>query len=166
VLALDLEGESALADQLAGLPDALRAALAEKVGSLAQDLYEQVTGANLSGDVLNARSGRLRDSIQIQQHAGDGRTGADIFADGSVPYAAIQEFGGKTAAHEILPNKSRSLAFLMNGKQIFSRRVEHPGSVIPARSYLRSALSDQSDEIVQDLAQVAISIAVTLEDSP
>ena len=70
-------------------------------------------------------------------------------------YAAIQEYGGKTSAHEILPAKGDVLAFVAGDGQHFARRIEHPGSVIPERSYLRSALEDMKDEIVAALADAA-----------
>ena len=70
-------------------------------------------------------------------------------------YAAIQEYGGKTSAHEILPVKGDVLAFVVGGGQHFARRVEHPGSLIPERSYLRSSLDDMKDEILAALADAA-----------
>jgi phage gpG-like protein len=165
MLQISLEGQEALAERLGVLPDRLRAALAEKVDALAQSLFSRVVGVNLSGGVLNARSGALRDSIQVESSPRDSQIGAEIFSDGDVPYAAIQEFGGKTAAHEILPDKARVLAFVGNGKQVFARRVQHPGSQIPARSYLRSALDEQGDEIVQDLTEVVRTLAEDLKEA-
>ena len=47
------------------------------------------------------------------------------------------------------------LAFVAGDRQHFARRVEHPGSLIPERSYLRSALADMNDEIVTALADAA-----------
>ena len=47
------------------------------------------------------------------------------------------------------------LAFVAGDGQHFARRVEHPGSLIPERSYLRSALADMNDEIVTALADAA-----------
>ena len=143
-------GQAELAERFAATPDRLRAALAEKVEALAQNLFAQV-GDNLSGGVLQAQSGALRDSIQMQISERDGGIGAEIFSDGSVAYAAIQEYGGKTAAHEILPDKSRVLAFVMNGKQMFARVIHHPGSQIPARPYLGAALDEQRDDIARGL---------------
>ena len=70
-------------------------------------------------------------------------------------YAAIQEYGGKTSAHEILPAKGDVLAFVAGDGQHFARRIEHPGSVIPERSYLRSSLEDMNDEILAALAGAA-----------
>ena len=47
-----------------------------------------------------------------------------------------RNIGGRTAAHEILPDKAQALAFVVGGALRFARRVEHPGSTIPARAYL------------------------------
>ncbi len=165
MLRLSLEGQEALADRLGSLPDRLRAALAKKIDTQAQTLVAQVVGVNLSGGVLNARSGRLRDSIEMEATGQGAEIGAEIFSGGDVPYAAIQEFGGKTAAHEILPDKAKVLAFVANGKQVFARRIQHPGSIIPSRSYLRSALDDQGDAIVEDLTGVVMELADNLKDA-
>lgn len=48
-----------------------------------------------------------------------------------MPYAAIHQFGGKTAAHKIVPRRAKALAF--NG--VVVRSVNHPGSNIPARPF-------------------------------
>jgi phage gpG-like protein len=164
MLQLSLEGQAELAERLGKMPDRLRAALAEKLDALAQSLFAQVVG-NLSGSVLNTRSGALRDSIRMQASQQDGAIGVEIFSDGHVPYAAIQEHGGKTAAHEILPDKARVLAFAMNGKQAFARKIQHPGSQIPERSYLRSALADQGDDIAQGLTNVVTHLSMNLKES-
>jgi hypothetical protein len=47
------------------------------------------------------------------------------------------------------------LAFIAGDGLHFARRVEHPGSLIPERSYLRSALADMTDEILAALANAA-----------
>jgi phage gpG-like protein len=160
---LKLNGASALIARLDTLPQRLRAALGDKVQNRAQALYAQVVEVNLDGGVLNARSGALRDSIQLEVQPQDARIAATIYANGDAPYAAILEFGGKTSAHEILPDKAKALAFLMNGKQVFARRVQHPGSTFTARSYLGSALDDQSDDIVQGLQDAVVAVAGNLK---
>jgi phage gpG-like protein len=166
MLQLSLEGQEQLSERLGAMPDLLRAALAEKVDALAQQLFAQVVGVNLSGGVLRAQSGALRDSIRMQVSQNDNLIGAEIFSDGDVPYAAIQEYGGKTAAHEILPDKARVLAFALNGSQVFARKIQHPGSNIPARSYLRSALEEQGDDIVQGLTNVVTRLSKDLKETP
>jgi phage gpG-like protein len=68
-----------------------------------------------------------------------------------VPYAAIQEYGGRTAAHEIVATKVRALRFVGAGGLVFAKRIHHPGSTIPARSYLGSALDDLRADIQDGL---------------
>jgi phage gpG-like protein len=53
------------------------------------------------------------------------------------PYAAIHQFGGQTAPHEIRATNKRALAFtLRDGTRIVARSVKHPGSKIPARPFI------------------------------
>lgn len=165
MLQISLEDASEFSARLDALPDQLRVALTAKIQALAQALYAQVVGVNLSGSVLNARSGALRDSIQIDVQAEDARIDAKIFSNGDVPYAGILEFGGKTAAHEILRDKARALAFLVNGKQVFARRIQHPGSTFAARSYLGGALDDARGEIAASLREVVADAAEELKES-
>ena len=114
-----------------------------------------VQNDKLSGAVLNSRSGALRDSIVASVSADADGVVASVGSVGDVKYAAIQEYGGKTSAHEILPVKAQALAFVAGGAQRFARRVEHPGSLIPERSYLRSSLDEMRDEILAALAEAA-----------
>ena len=128
---------------LAGKGEALRTALAEKVDR------------NLSGDVLQTRSGALRNSIQSAVALGDGVASITLESTG-VAYAAIQEYGGRTAAHDIVAVKAQALRFASGG---FAKSAHHPGSVIPARSYLRSALADLRGEL-EDGVKSAIAEAL------
>ena len=43
--------------------------------------------------------------------------------------------------------KTQALAFVIGGASRFARKVEHPGSLIPERSYLRSSLDEMRGEI-------------------
>ena len=54
-----------------------------------------------------------------------------------------------------MPSKAQALAFVAGGALRFARKVEHPGSMIPERSYLRSSLDEMSGEIVAALADEA-----------
>jgi phage virion morphogenesis protein len=59
--------------------------------------------------------------------------GSDYAQIGSnVPYAAIHQFGGQTKPHTIRPRDKKALAF--NGRVV--KKVNHPGSKIPARPFL------------------------------
>ena len=81
---------------------------------------------------------------------------ARVFSSGDVKYAAIHEFGGTTSPHVIEPKKASALAFVVGGKQVFARRVNHPGSKMPMRSFLRSSLHDMSTEISTGMKQAVV----------
>lgn len=132
---------------LSGLPDALQTALQEKSQELANALQQKVQ-EKLSGEVLQVRTGALRDSIEKDVQETDSGVRASVFPGGDVPYAAIQEYGGMTKAHIIEAVNAKSLSFIMGGKQAFARYVLHPGSDIPARSYLGSSLDEMNNDIV------------------
>jgi len=83
----------------------------------------------------------------------DGTESQGFVASEGVPYAAIQEYGGKTAAHDIIAVKAKALAFAGIGGQVFAKSVHHPGSVIPAHGYLSQALAGMQDAMAMDLKQ-------------
>ena len=155
MFALTLDGLEDASARLEAYPAALAAALDAKAAELAAALVDLVQNDKLSGGVLNSQSGALRDSIVSSVSADADGVVASVGSEGDVKYAAIQEYGGKTSAHEILPVKAQALAFVAGGAQRFARRVEHPGSLIPERSYLRSSLDDMRDDILDALAEAA-----------
>lgn len=155
MFALALDGLEETSAQLESYPGAVQAALGAKATELAAALADLIKSDKLSGAVLNTRSGALSDSITASVTDDAGGVVASVGSEGDVKYAAIQEYGGKTSAHEILPVKAEALAFVVGDAQHFARRVEHPGSVIPERSYLRSALEDMKEEILSALAGAA-----------
>ena len=154
MFALEVRGLDETSARFDAYPAALQAALGAKASELATALADLVKN-KLSGAVLNTSSGTLRDSIAASVTADSDRVLASVGSEGDVKYAAIQEYGGKTSAHEILPVKGDVLAFVASDGQHFARRIEHPGSVIPERSYLRSSLEDMKDEILAALASTA-----------
>ena len=155
MLTLVVDGADALQARLDAYPAALASDLAAKAQALASALADKVKYQKLAGEALVSRSGALAASIAAEV-SGDGEDiTATVGSFGDVKYAAIQEYGGKTGAHEILPGKAGVLAFMADGAMHFARRVEHPGSVIPERSYLRSSLDEMGAEIVAALAATA-----------
>lgn len=135
---------------LASAPEAVVSALADKASTLRAALLAKID-ANLSGAVLQTRSGRLRASIRGSVDRDE--SGVSVVLESlGVPYAAIQEYGGRTGPHEIVALKAKALRFVGPDGPVYARHVHHPGSTIPERSYLRSALAAMRDEIEQDLA--------------
>jgi phage gpG-like protein len=158
MFAVELDGLDATAARFDAYPAALAAALSAKADKLAAALADLVKTDKLAGGVLNVRSGALQASIVASVSADGDGVSATVGSNGDVKYAAIQEYGGRTAAHEIQPVKAQALAFMAGGAMRFARKVEHPGSTIPERSYLRTSLDEMSGEIVSALAGAAAEI--------
>jgi len=157
MLSVSITGADAVEADLAALPERVRMALQRELTALSAELASRVRD-KLSGEVLAVRSGLLRDSV-VQE---TGESGSNVYgrvAVEGVPYAAIHEFGGHTPAHAIAARKVRALHFVAGGKEVFSRRVQHPGSRMPERSYLRATLAAMEAEIAARL-QAAVAEAL------
>jgi len=93
----------------------------------------------LSGQVLNRRTGRLSRSIQASfiqdKQSITGRVGTNLV------YARIHEFGG-----DIYPKRAKALRFEIDGRWIFSKHVH-----MPERPYLRPALKAESEKFLMQL---------------
>jgi phage gpG-like protein len=149
MLSLEIEGEEELVARFAVMPEAIRAALAEKFATLAQKLEDKIKDEKLDGQVLFARSGKLRDSIAVNLEA----NGASLVAAG-VKYAAAQEYG--FSGEENVAAHSRTI------KQAFGRAITPKTIVVeafsremrlPQRSFMRSSLDEMRDEIAQALRE-------------
>lgn len=143
---VEIEGADELDARLAAMPDAVRAALAAKIEGLAQRLAEKIK-SNLSGAVLQSRSGALRDSIE----ADPGADMATLLA--KTKYAAAQEYG--FAGVESVSAHSRTIkeAFgrAIAPKEIFVRAFARQMN-LPERSYMRSGLGEMQGDIAAELA--------------
>ncbi len=149
-------GADALAARLDAVPQALATNLAQTAERLAGELSRRVRG-NLSGAVLQQRSGRLAASVAVTvQPAGSGVT-ATVGSD--AVYAAIHEYGGTLPARTIVPRNARALAFPWQGGERFFKHVAVPPVQMPERSFLRSALAAMTPEIRTALAEAAFAAA-------
>lgn len=151
-LSVKLVGGTELVEKLNGMPQRVHDLLVRKINTLALQLEAKVK-ANLSGEVLNVRSGALRRSIFETVEDDTTSVIGKVASSGDVKYAGIHEFGGTIPAHEIVPNKAKALAFIIGGKQVFATRVQIPAIQMPERSYLRSALTDMADEIKEGMRE-------------
>ncbi len=159
MISISMTGDRELIARLTALPSGLRTILRRKIWALTLRLQARVQ-QKLSGQVLNVVTGALRRSIQSDvRETADGIRGV-VFSTGDVKYARIHEFGGKTRAHIIEPRKAQALAFMMGGKMVFAKRVNHPGSVMPERSFLRSSLEDMREEIRRELTDGIVRAAM------
>jgi phage gpG-like protein len=159
MLSVTLTGAEALDARLDGLPPSVVAAIAATSAALAGQLLGLI-GRKLGGGVLQPRSGALAASIGVDGPAISGdHVVTTVFSGGDLKYAAIQEYGGVTGPHDILPSRARALAFVVGGRQVFARIVHHPGSHIPERSYLRSSLAEMAAQIESEMKAAVVEAA-------
>ena len=161
MLSVSLTGADELDARLDELPGAVVAAVAARSAALADRLLTLVH-TKLAGGVLQSRSGALAASIGIDGPKIEGdRVVTTLFAGGDLKYAAIQEYGGVTSPHDILPSRAKALAFVAGGGEVFAKLVHHPGSHIPARSYLRASLAEMAAEIDTAMKAAVIDAVCT-----
>jgi phage virion morphogenesis protein len=104
-------------------------------------------------------TGALMKSIHYK--VDDDESGVTVMT-GPQKYAAIHQFGGKTEPHEIKAKNRRALQFNVGGVTIFRKKVNHPGSNIPARPYM--LLQDEDIEVIKNMMLQHIA-AKAFEDS-
>ena len=160
MIEISVSGDKVVA-QLRGVGQQAQDRLLKAMQRLMIDLQRKVKEEKLSGQVLQNRTGTLRRSInQTVTADGSSITGQ---VGTNVVYAAIHEFGGKTAPHLIEAKNAAALAFIAPwgpgkgpGGLSFFKSVHHPGSQMPERSFLRSALQDMQGQIEETLAKAVI----------
>ncbi len=150
---ITLVGDRELALKLRSMPEKVRHALEKKCTFYAFKLHNYIITTKLSGQVLNHRSGKLWQSIHDKVTSTSTTVTGAVYSSGDIKYAAIHEFGGVTPAHVIEAKNAKALAFMMGGKMVFAKSVNHPGSRMPERSFMRSSLRDMQEEIKQGLRQ-------------
>lgn len=153
MLTVQVRTDTQLIETLANPSPFVMRALEARVRALAIKLEAKIKSEKLSGQVLNVRSGALRRSIAHDVMVGPLGVVGRVFSSANVPYARIHEFGGRTGPHTILPTKASVLAFTVGGRKVFAKRVNHPGSKMPERSYMRTSLHEMQAEIVAGLQQ-------------
>lgn len=144
---LSVTGSEQQVRRFMDMADRIRAELVTEMEFQVAGLVTYIADNKLGGQVLKAQSGRLRAALN-----GDVTiNGTDIvgraYVD-DVPYAALQEYGGTTRPHAITAVNARALKFFVGGTERFAKTVQHPGSVMPERSYMRSGLEDRSINII------------------
>lgn len=157
IVNISVVGDRELIARFKDMPRAVNEALYKKALSLALKLEKHIKVNKLNGAVLNRISGALSRSIHNVVTRDLVSVIARVFSSGDVKYAGIHEYGGKTSPHVIEPKKASVLAFMgKGGSMMFARKVNHPGSKMPERSFMRSSLRDMSTEISLGLKQAVV----------
>lgn len=151
MLKIEMRGTKEAIAELRGLSAKVKAALQKALKRAAVLVESEAKRIIYRGrpDHLIGRSGRLRQSITHEVMDTSAAVGTNVV------YARIHEEGGTTSPHVIRPVNAQALAFQVGGNTVFAAFVNHPGSQIPARPYLKPALDSQEDTI-RDLMEDAV----------
>ncbi len=144
-----ITGGNELIDALEAKYDLILGRLVEKVNYSNHLLAEKIR-SNLSGVVLQARSGKLRDSVkETPVTISNGIVEGGVTAGGpEAPYGGVHEDGG-TRNYEIRPVNKQYLAFMVDGKQIFTKLVQRTPAL--KRPFVAPAKLELEAEIQQAL---------------
>jgi len=143
---------------LEGKQNAIIAALTQRTTAINEALQAKVTGEKLSGQVLQQRTGKTIQSVRVIPTENDGETitGGVQAGGGPAFYFKFQEEG--TAPYTIEPTDPKGfLAFMIGGKQVFAKKVNHPG--LKARHPMQSTLDESRDAILESLQDAASEAA-------
>jgi phage gpG-like protein len=159
VIDIRLIGGAEIAAKLESIPPKLHRALDEGLGRLALRAQASVR-EKLPGEVLKARSGKLRQSIEVD--IGSGGDGAGFSLSSALPYAPVHEYGfsGTQNVRESLRTVKQAFGRPISPVQAtvraHSRKVN-----LPERSFLGSTLRElEQAGLVAAEAQNAIGKAL------
>lgn len=142
------------AAKLARIARETRAGVGRACETAAQALLA-IVQRKLSGEVLQPRSGALRRSIRADVAEDTRGLQVRVSSDGSVPYARIQEYGGRIALPAIAAVNAKALAFAYQGRLAFAKRTNAHAVTLPERSYLRASLAEFAPALVCSFRKVA-----------
>lgn len=129
--------------KLEQIPDDARAAIVDAIIDFGGRLVDLSRAR--AETLLQVKSGKFVSRIRFAlRHRKNSIAGRVYSSD---PRANLFEWGGKTGAHEILPNKAQALMFVFNGKASFFAGVHHPGGTYAARKIIHGAFDPMKSQI-------------------
>lgn len=144
--------DAAVRAKLGSMSSRVHSSILREVTRLTLRLERHIKQDKLLGQVLNRKTGALGRSIHSAVTDEPARITGRAYSSGDVKYAAIHEYGGRTKAHLIQATRAKALMMSDHyGELAFFKSVSHPGSVMPERSFMRSALRDMQDDIIAGL---------------
>jgi hypothetical protein len=134
--------------------DALEAEMRRQMGFMADAIRSNIAAdfrnPSTMQSAVGAKTQRVVDVITGEADASGEITGARL------PFMSIQETGGTTSPHLIEARSGGVLAFFWEreGVLFLGRRVNHPGSKIPGRHFVKDAFDQRRDETIDAFRQV------------
>jgi hypothetical protein len=144
---------AAVSEKFDAMPAAVHGALAKKSEALRSMLEDKIKTQNLSGQVLNLRSGALKGTI-ISNIMDDGQSlGVSVQQSGEVKYGAIHEFGfnDQESVRAYLRTIRTAFGKAINPKEVMVKAFTRHMNMLE-RSFMRTALDDMKGEIRDGLA--------------
>lgn len=145
-----IEGDKELSEALQAKQAGITERLYDRVRTAQRALADKVR-INLSGEVLQQRSGELYRSVQEQPIVQEGTAviGEVTVGNENTPYAPVQERGG-VREYVIRPVNKSVLTFVIDGKRIFTMMVKR--TPLPARYYFGRAVDEVGPEVIEALS--------------
>lgn len=137
------------------LPEIAQAIIFQKVQDFTERMAQEA--ADLMDQRLGRKTGRLSgDSIQTEVRIINGKVQGRVFIEG-VPYARIQEEGGRTPPHMIYPRNAKLLVFQgATGEKVFATKVMHPGGFIQGKNFFKDAYRKMGPELSKGLKKAMV----------
>lgn len=143
--------------KLDNMEHTLWAAVSAKVEQLTKAMHDKVI-ENVSGKILQKKSGQLAESIQMRFEYGAELVRGSVFPEPASPKAWALEKGGEEF-YSIVPVKARLLHWIdKGGEKVFAKEVNHPPS--KAFRYLGEAF-DEIKAVALD--ELAATVQATLD---
>ena len=145
MIRVQIVGDKEVITHLKEVPPRVLGLVRQAVMEEAINLVRVVKEEKLTGQILKTKTGTLRRSVSFGLVMED--QGLTATVGPNVTYARIHEYGGMTRAHVIQARNKKALAFQMGGVGLVRKSVQHPGSKMPERSFLRSSLRENEARI-------------------
>lgn len=145
-------------ESLEAKAEAILNATREELIAQAGNLLAYIKDEKLSGQVLKQRSGNLKRSGFVQEPTSglDGQYTAYVGFGGTVPYAAIHNYGGTIHIPEVV---GKLMVFQVGGETVFTTRHRAFDVEMPERNYLESS-AEEREPIIRDGLIAAIEAAI------
>lgn len=154
-LTAEITGTSQVVERIKQITPNVRTALQKQVQRLTIQLQIHVVRDKLQGQVLNVRTGRLQRSIS--QTVTSDATSVTGVVSTAVKYARAHEYGfsGTVNVKEHLRTITQAFGKELKEPVTSTVKAHSMKMNLPERSFLRSALADQREAIVQGIQQAA-----------
>lgn len=142
-------GQDAVVRMMVAVRDGARQRLIDTMGKVGFDIQQHVMTQKLSGQVLNRRTGRLRNSINSRVETGASSISASVGT--GVQYAAAHEYGIQRNVVVTVHHRMQTMAWgkpMKNPREVLvNQHVAYMN--LPERSFLRSSLQDKREVEVE-----------------